>query len=84
MAESRIAVVTGATGSLASSVTKELLKHGIHVIVTYRTEESLEVLRNDLGALASHFESRKADVTDEKEVADLFEAVKREHGRSIS
>jgi NAD(P)-dependent dehydrogenase (short-subunit alcohol dehydrogenase family) len=76
----KIAVVTGATGSLGSSVTKELLSHGIHVIGTYRTEESLTALRNDLGPLAEHLEARKADVTDETAVADLFGAVKREHG----
>jgi NAD(P)-dependent dehydrogenase (short-subunit alcohol dehydrogenase family) len=81
MAERKIAVVTGATGSLGSSVTRELLAHGIHVIATYRTEGSLTALRGELGTLADQFESRRADVTDEKEVAELFDAVKQEHGR---
>ena len=51
MATNMIAVVTGATGSLGSSVTKELLSHGIHVIGTYHTEGPLASLRNELGPL---------------------------------
>ena len=81
MADYKVAVVTGATGSLGSSVTKELLGHGIHVIVTYRTKESLASLRGDLGPMAAQLESRKADVTDEKDVADLFDGIRQDHGR---
>ena len=81
MATKIIAVVTGATGALGSAVTKELLSHGIHVIGTYRTEESVAALRADLGPLIDHFEGLRADVTDEASVATLFEAVKREHGQ---
>ena len=81
MAESKIAVVTGATSPLGRSVTKHFLEYGIHVIGTYRTEESMAALRSELGTLAAEFESRKVDITDEAEVADLFDSIKREHGR---
>jgi NAD(P)-dependent dehydrogenase (short-subunit alcohol dehydrogenase family) len=81
MAEKKIAVVTGATGALGGSVTRELLEHGIHVIITYRTAESLSALEDELGDLSSEIEPHRVDVTDEKEVDGLFEAVKRDHGR---
>jgi NAD(P)-dependent dehydrogenase (short-subunit alcohol dehydrogenase family) len=81
MAAKIIAVVTGATGSLGSSVTREFLSHGIHVIGTYHSEGSLETLRNDLGPLAIEFQAKKTDVTNETEVSELFETVKGEHGR---
>jgi NAD(P)-dependent dehydrogenase (short-subunit alcohol dehydrogenase family) len=81
MATKTIALVTGATGSLGSAVTNELLSHGVHVIGTYRTEGSLAVLRADLESLSENFQGRKADVTDETSVADLFEWIKREHGQ---
>ena len=45
----RIAVVTGATSPLGRSVTKHFLAHDIHVIGTYRTEESETALRDELG-----------------------------------
>ncbi len=81
MATNMIAVVTGATGSLGSSVTKELLSHGIHVIGTYHTEGPLASLRNELGPLADRFQARRTDVTNESEVSGLFQWVKLEHGR---
>ncbi|HEY3420113.1 MAG TPA: SDR family NAD(P)-dependent oxidoreductase [Methanomassiliicoccales archaeon] len=81
MANEKIAVVTGATGSLGSAVTKGLLTQGIHVIVTYRTEGSLAGLRDEIGTEADKIEPRKADVTDEKDVAELFDAVRQQHGR---
>lgn len=81
MAADRIAVVTGSTSPLGSSVTRELLSHGTHVVGTYRKETSLQSLRSELGPLVEEFEARKADVTDEAEVAELFEAVRKQHGR---
>jgi NAD(P)-dependent dehydrogenase (short-subunit alcohol dehydrogenase family) len=82
MAENvRIAIVTGSTSPLGSSVTKEFLAHGIRVVGTYRSEESVSALRTELGSLAANFQSRKADITDESDVRELFETVKAEHGR---
>lgn len=76
----KTAVVTGATSPLGRSVTKEFLAHGIRVIGTYRKEESAVALQDELGTLAVNFQSRKADMTDESEVASLFEEIQREHG----
>jgi NAD(P)-dependent dehydrogenase (short-subunit alcohol dehydrogenase family) len=79
MANKLIAVVTGATGSLGSAVTREMLGHGIQVIGTYRREESLLALRKDLGPLAEHFDGQKVDVTDEVSVTGLFDMVKKKY-----
>jgi NAD(P)-dependent dehydrogenase (short-subunit alcohol dehydrogenase family) len=80
-AKVKIAVVTGATSPLGRSVTKEFLEHGIRVIGTYRSEASESALRTELGTLAANFQSQKADITDESDVARLFETAKGEHGR---
>jgi NAD(P)-dependent dehydrogenase (short-subunit alcohol dehydrogenase family) len=77
----RIAIVTGATSPLGSSVTREFLAQGIRVVGTYRSEDSVAELRTELGSLAANFQSRKADITDESDVRELFETVKAEHGQ---
>jgi NAD(P)-dependent dehydrogenase (short-subunit alcohol dehydrogenase family) len=81
MANDRIAVVTGATSPLGRSVTKEFLTQGIKVIGTYHSEGSDAELRTELGTLVANFQSHKADITDESDVAKLFDQVKSEHGR---
>jgi len=76
----KVAIVTGATGSLGRVVVKALLNHGVRVVATYRNEEKLSALDNFVGEVGSLFTSVQADVTSEKSVQALFQKVIDEYG----
>lgn len=79
--ENRIAVVTGAGGTLCSEIAIRLAEEGVHVFLVGRTEEKLvataEKIRAIGGTPASIF---ACDVTDQKGVEALAEEVKKVGG----
>jgi len=77
----KVAVVTGATGSLGRVVAKTLLDQGAHVVSTYRSEEKQNELDELAGQDGSKLTSVQADVTSESSVQALFQKVIDKHGR---
>jgi NAD(P)-dependent dehydrogenase (short-subunit alcohol dehydrogenase family) len=61
----KVAIVTGATGTLGRVVTKMLLGHDAHVISTYRSEDKRTELNNFLAEGGNMLTSVQADVTEE-------------------
>jgi 3-oxoacyl-[acyl-carrier protein] reductase len=77
----RVAVVTGGSGGIGREVAKRLAAEGMSVIVHYagntnRAEQTVDEITG-AGGTASSF---AADVADQQQVAELFDAVERRHG----
>lgn len=77
----KVAIVTGATGTLGRVVVKALLDNGAHVVSTYRSEEKQKELDGFAAGTSGTLASVQADVTDEKSVQALFQEVLDKYGR---
>jgi NAD(P)-dependent dehydrogenase (short-subunit alcohol dehydrogenase family) len=77
----KVAIVTGATGSLGRVVVKALLDQGVSVVTTYRSEEKQNGLDEFVGKVGSKFTSVQTDVTSESSVQALFQKVIDKYGR---
>jgi NAD(P)-dependent dehydrogenase (short-subunit alcohol dehydrogenase family) len=75
----KVALVAGGTGGLGRAVSLAFREEGARVVVTYRTQEEFDALRN-----AAHGDTRieghRIDVTDEAAVSQLVERVVAQHG----
>ena len=76
----KIAVVTGAGGTLCSAIAIELARQGAKVALVGRTKEKLDVVYEKIQALGGEALVYPCDVTDEKAVNLLAEAVKERFG----
>ena len=79
MADSRIALVTGAGTGIGAASALALARDGWTVVCVGRRPEPLQKLAADHSELA--LDPRPADVTDEDEVAALFAGLVDRHGR---
>ena len=79
MADSRIALVTGAGSGIGAASSLALAEAGWTVVLVGRRVHPLQGLAAAHPALA--LDPSPADVTNEDEVADLFAGVRRRHGR---
>lgn len=77
----KVAIVTGATGTLGRVVVKAILDNGAHVVSTYRSEEKQKELDGFAAGTSGTLASVQADVTDEKSVQALFQKVLDKYGR---
>jgi len=77
----KVAIVTGATGSLGRVVVKTLLGQGVNVVATYRSDEKQNELDGFVGEVGGRFTSFQADVTSESSVQGLFQKVIGNYGR---
>jgi NAD(P)-dependent dehydrogenase (short-subunit alcohol dehydrogenase family) len=77
----RVAVVTGATGALGRVVVKAFLAQGARVVSAYRSEEKQSELVDFVGEAGDMLTGIKADVTNETDVQALFQKVVEKHGR---
>jgi len=77
----KVAIVTGATGSLGRVVVKALLDEGVNVVTTYRSEEKQNEFADFVGEVGGKFTSVQADVTSESSVQALFQKVIDKYGR---
>ncbi|GAA1108155.1 SDR family oxidoreductase [Kribbella jejuensis] len=80
-ADARVAIVTGGSGGIGREVSRRLAADGMSVLVAYAgnpdTADQVAKLIVDEGGTASTF---GADVADETQVADLFDATERLYG----
>jgi NAD(P)-dependent dehydrogenase (short-subunit alcohol dehydrogenase family) len=79
--EGKVAIVTGATGSLGRVVTKILLENGARVVTPYRRLERQEELAIFVGASRSSLTGIQADVTNAQSVQDLLKKTLEMFGR---
>jgi NAD(P)-dependent dehydrogenase (short-subunit alcohol dehydrogenase family) len=77
----RVVLVAGGTGGLGRSVSRAFLEEGASVIVTYRRQEELGLLKQEVGAEESRLDGREVDVTDESAARRLIESLVERHGR---
>jgi len=70
--DTKVAVITGATGSLGRVVTKTILESSAKVVTPYRTLERQEELANFVGASRSALTGIQADVTNAQSIQDLL------------
>jgi NAD(P)-dependent dehydrogenase (short-subunit alcohol dehydrogenase family) len=79
--DGKVAIVTGATGSLGRVVTKILLEKGAKVVTPYRALERQEELANFVGASISALTGIQVDVTNAQSVQDLLKKALEVFGR---
>jgi len=71
----RVAVVTGGTGALGSSVALDLLQSGARVLVTYRSDKEWVALEGRAGEHSGNLTGAKVDLTQGPEVERLVAGV---------
>ena len=81
--EGKVAVVTGAGGTLCSAIARDLARQGAKVVLIGRTREKLEKVAAEIAGTTGVPPSVRiepADVTDEKAIADIADRVAAEWG----
>src|SRR5215468_11175029 len=76
-----VALVAGGTGGLGRSVSMGFLEEGATVVVTYRSQNEFEALREATGPRASRLEGYSVDVTSDAAVRQMISAIVAKHGR---
>ncbi len=76
----KIALVTGGTGALGSSVALALLQEGAVVIVTHTGSKPSDARLNELRSLNSAIEDRNVDVTEEDSIVPVIQEIMLKHG----
>ena len=76
--EGKVAVVTGAGGTLCSCIAKDLALKGAKVVLIGRTRAKLEKVAGEIGGTDVRIEP--ADVTDEKSIQEIADRVLAEWG----
>ena len=74
----KVAVVTGAGGTLCSAIAKDLARQGAKVVLVGRTREKLEKVAAEIAGPGVRIEP--ADVTDEKAIQEIADRVAAEWG----
>ena len=78
---SRVALVTGGSGTVGSGIVRSFLKRGNKVVAPCRSERSASTLRESLEGVEAHNLIVKiADVADEEGSQGLARAIKEEYG----
>lgn len=73
--KNKVAVVTGAGGTLCSIIAKDLARQGMKVALLGRTFSKLENLRKDIEAAGGLAHAFQVDVTNTKLLSDVAESV---------
>ncbi len=76
----KVAVVTGAGGTLCSAIAIDLAKKGAKVVLVGRTREKLEKVENEIAASGGFCRIEPADVTDEAAIGEIAARVEAEWG----
>ena len=80
MFQDKVVVVTGAGGTLCSAISIDLAKCGAKVVLVGRTKEKLDVVYEKIANAGGTAMVFPCDVTDQKSVDALAEAVKNQFG----
>jgi gluconate 5-dehydrogenase len=77
----KTAIVTGGSGGIGRAMAVGLARHGADVVVSSRTQASLEPVTEEIRKLGRKSLAIAADVTDEKSVAALVDRTMQEFSR---
>ena len=77
----RIAIVTGASSGIGWGIAKALAAEGAVTVLAARSAEKLQMLAAEIEAGGGRAIVVPTDVTEEKQVDELFARVKERHGR---
>lgn len=75
--DKKVVLITGATGTIGSSIAKNFVDDGYRLVLSGRQEEKLNELKNSFGDKVLIY---PADVSNIAEVQKLFEFIKKEVG----
>lgn len=78
--QDRVALITGGTGALGRAVVRHFLDGGAKVHVSWVVAGEVERLQASLGADFPRLTMHRADLTQEEDVAALFEAIEEADG----
>ncbi len=78
--EGKVAVVTGAGGTLCSAIAIDLAQKGAKVVLIGRTREKLEKVSAEIAAAGGTCRIEPGDVTDEKAMQEIADRVAAEWG----
>lgn len=78
---SQVALVTGAGRGIGKAISESLAAEGATVVLASRTKPELESLQKNIEARGGKAMVLVTDVTDDRQVASLFEAIDRKFGR---
>lgn len=76
----KVAVITGAGGTLCSEIALDLAKNGTKVVLVGRTKEKLDIVADKIRECGGESMVYPCDVTDQEAVAALAEAVENTYG----
>jgi len=79
--EGRIALVTGSGGGIGEAIALALARRGATVVINDLDEESARKVHERASASAANSTYIVADCGDKNQVEDMFEGIKRDHGR---
>lgn len=80
MFKNKVAVVTGAGGTLCSVIAVDLAKNGAKVVLADRNEEKIKEILAEIKALGGEALAFPCDITDSKSVEELGEFTKENFG----
>ncbi len=78
--QNKVAVVTGAGGTLCSAISVDLAKKGAKVVLAGRTKEKLDAVLSEIKAFGGTAAAFPCDVTDQESVAELAAAAEETFG----
>ena len=79
--EQRVAIVTGASRGIGRAIARRLAGDGRLVVLSSRTVEALDAVRDEIVAAGGAAEVRACDVGDAEALTSMVEAVAATHGR---
>jgi len=79
--QDRVALVTGGTGALGSTIVLDLLASGARVAATYTVESEWHHLSSRAGAARAQLKGIPADLTEADEVRTAVRSLQNTHGR---
>jgi len=79
--DGRIALVTGASRGIGEATAHLLARHGAHVIVSSRKQESVDAVAEAIRAAGGQASALACHVGETDSIDAAFEQIEREHGR---